>query len=229
MSDLLKQKAAEKALEYVQSGMVLGLGSGSTVSFFLDFLAEAIKAKKLTGIRGVPTSEATAKKALELGIELMNLGDLEGPIDLAVDGADEVDGHLQLIKGLGKALLREKLVEINASKLVIIVDESKMVNKLGTKGPLPVELVKFGFKANLKWLNEQGCRAEFWLEEGQPVITDNGNYLAKCWFERGIDNAPELADKLAERPGIVEHGLFLNMAETVIVAAESGIKVINKK
>lgn len=228
MSDLLKQKAAEKALEYVQSGMTLGLGSGSTVAFFLEFLARDLKSGALKNIRGIPTSEVTATKARELGIPLIELGDVDGQLDLAIDGADEVDEDLNLIKGLGKALLREKLVEVNAKKLVIIVDESKLVSKLGTRGPLPVEIVKFAYDASLKWLESLGCRAEWWKESDQPVLTDNGNYLVKCWFENGIDNPLEIAKKMAGRPGIVEHGLFLRMADSVIVAAEHGIRVIDK-
>lgn len=228
MSDLLKQKAAQKALEYVQSGMKLGLGSGSTMAFFLEFLARDLQSGVLKNVYGVPTSEGTAAKARELGIPLIELGDIDGQLDLAIDGADEVDGALNLIKGLGKALLREKLVEVNAKKLIIIVDESKLVSKLGTHGPLPVEIVKFAYTANLKWLESLGLRAEWWKENDQPVITDNGNYLVKCWFDNGIDNSLELSKKMAERPGVVEHGLFLGMADSVIVADENGIRVIDK-
>ena len=150
-------------------------------------------------------------------------------MDLAVDGADEVDARLDMIKGLGRALLREKIVEVHARRLVIIVDESKLVPRLGTRGPLPVEILPFEAPAHIRWLNGLGCRAELWLEDdGLPVRTDNGNYLARLWFPRGIRHPRALARKLAARPGIIEHGLFLDMADTVIVATESGIKLLER-
>lgn len=228
MSNNLKKLAAEKALEFVQSGMVVGLGSGSTVSYFLECLGDSLKSGFLSGIKGVPTSEDTARKARELGIALTTLA-VEKKLDLAVDGADEVDPDLNLIKGLGKALLREKLVEIQAEQFLVIVDESKLVSKLATKGFLPVEIVRFEVNSTLKWLETLGCRVELWLENEQPVITDNGNYLARCWFEKGIDDANLLADRLDKRTGVVEHGLFLKMAQTVIVAGNQGVKVLKRK
>jgi ribose 5-phosphate isomerase A len=229
----LKQQAAEYALNFVKSGMFLGLGTGSTTAFFIDLLGERLAAGMLQDIQGVPTSEDTAKKALAVGIPLTTLTDLyeqrKPPLlDLAVDGADEVDPDLNVIKGLGRALLREKIVEIQAKQFIVVVDESKIVSRLGTRGPLPVEITPFEAAANVKWLNSLGCRAELWREtDGSLVVTDNGNYLALCRFEGGIPNAHALALVLAERPGVVEHGLFLEMASKVIVASGTGIRAID--
>lgn len=221
----LKRQAAAEALKYVKSGMVLGLGSGSTAAEFVKLLGEKVKSGELNGIIGVPTSEETAALAEEVGIELSTL-DVNDKLDVAIDGADEVDPKLNMIKGLGRALLREKMTEINAEKFVVIVDESKIVEKLGTKGPLPVEIIPFAYKATIRFLNNlEGCRAEHWLEDdGTPAKTDNGNYLVKCWFEGGIENPEEIAGQLSLRPGVVEHGLFLGMADTVLVAGEGGVK-----
>lgn len=225
----LKQQAAHFALQSVQSGMVLGLGSGSTTAYFVDMLGEAIQNGKIKNILAVPTSEATTKQAQELGIALTSL-DRHPVLDLAVDGADEVDPDLNLIKGLGRACLREKVVEINATQFIVIVDESKIVPRLGTRGPLPVEILRFEAQAHVNWLNTLGCRAEFWYEDnGDIVVSDNGNYLTKCYFENGIPDAHQLSDQLARRPGILEHGLFLGMATQVIVAGANGIYTLEAK
>jgi ribose 5-phosphate isomerase A len=231
----LKQQAAEYALDYVKSGMFLGLGTGSTTAYFIELLGERLAAGKLQDIQGVPTSKGTVERALAAGIPLTTLAELyqrRTPplLDLAVDGADEVDPELNLIKGLGRALLREKIVEIHTARFIVIVDESKIVTRLGTLGPVPVEITPFEAETNVKWLNSLGCRAELWREaDGSLVVTDNGNFLALCRFEDGIPNAHALALVLAERPGIVEHGLFLEMASTVIVASASGIRTIEAK
>ncbi len=224
-----KRNAAIKALEYVKNGMVLGLGSGSTSAIFVDLLGDEIKNGRLKDIVGVCTSEVILKQAKGLGIPVSTLDEQE-KLDLAVDGADEVDADLQLIKGLGRALLREKMVEIHADKFVVIVDKLKMVEKLGTKGPLPVEIVPFGFKSTLRFLSSlDGCRAEHWMEEdGSPAKTDNGNFLVKLWFDCGIDDPRDLAHMLEARPGVVAHGLFLNMASTVIVGDEDSAWVIER-
>jgi ribose 5-phosphate isomerase A len=222
----LKQQAARKALSLIRDGMTLGLGSGSTTAYFVEMLGEEVAGGELSDIRGVPTSEATAQRARELGIPLTTL-EACSHLDMAIDGADEVDPNLNLIKGLGRALLREKIVEIHARRFVIIVDESKLVDRLGQRGPLPVEVVTFQAQAHIRWLNTLGCRAEQWYEDdGSPVVTDNGNYLARCWFKGGIPDPYELAERLSTRPGIVEHGLFLDMASEVIVAGEDGVRIL---
>lgn len=230
----LKIRAARKALEMVRDGMTLGLGSGSTTACFVDLLGKKLRSGSLQNLRGVPTSEATARQARSWGIPIITLS-ATAPggmphLDLAVDGADEVDPSLNLIKGLGRALLREKVVEIHAERFIVVVDESKVVARLGTRGPLPVEIIPFEVEVHLRWLNTLGCRAELWREEdGAPVVTDNGLYLARCWFAEGIPDAYELSRRLSERPGIVEHGLFLDMADMVIVAGEQGVRTIQKK
>ena len=231
-----KEAAALQALEYVVDGMVLGLGTGSTTAFFIDHLGNKLATGELKGISGVPTSENSATRARNLGIPLTTLTD-HPVLDLAVDGADEVDPQLNLIKGLGRALLREKVVEVHAKKFVVIVDDSKLVPRLGMHIPLPVEILPFEHAAHLRWLNSLGCLAELWLEDnGSPVVTDNGNYLAKCWFRRdqssteliGIDDPNRLAGLLSVRPGIIEHGLFLGMADQVIVAGNQGISILER-
>lgn len=224
----LKQRAAREALTYVQSGMVLGLGSGATTACFVEMLGERLKAGALQDIVGVPTSENTAARARAWGIPLTTL--LDHPrLDLAVDGADEVDPDFNLIKGLGRALLREKIVESHAECFLVVVDASKLVCRLGTRGPLPVEIIPFEAGAHVRWLNTLGCHAELWLEEdGSPIATDNGNYLARCWFSEGISDPHALARALADRPGIVEHGLFLGMASAVIVAAPDGMRILER-
>ena len=224
---ILKQEAASQALKFVRSGMVLGLGTGSTTAYFIDMLGERIARGALKDIFAVPTSEATAARARRLGIQLTTLAECR-KLDLALDGADEVDPQLNLIKGLGKALLREKIVEIHASRLIIAVDESKIVPRLG-RGPLPVEITPFEAQAQVFWLEALGCRAELWHEEdGSLFVTDNGNYLVRCWFEDGITDAYALSRSLADRPGIVEHGLFLDMADQVIVAGLDGIRTLER-
>jgi ribose 5-phosphate isomerase A len=221
----LKRQAARHALTYVQDGMVLGLGTGSTTAHFIDLLGEQIRRGALREILGVPTSEGTAARARAAGIPLTSLTD-QGRLDLAVDGADEVDLQLNLIKGLGRALLREKIVEIHADRFVVVADESKVVARLG-RGPLPVEVLPFEVEVHLRWLRSLGCRAELGLEaDGSRIVTDNGNYLAHCQFPEGIADAYALAGVLAERPGIVEHGLFLDMATEVVVAGADGIQVL---
>jgi ribose 5-phosphate isomerase A len=164
----LKYEAANRAVQYVKNGMTLGLGSGSTSAVFVDILGEKLNRGEIRDIVGVPTSEDTARRARELGIPLMKLEDSASSpalpaLDLAVDGADEVDPQLNLIKGLGRALLREKITEIHARRFIVIVDESKVVSRLG-RGPLPVEIVPFGAEVHVRWLNSLGCRAELWVE-----------------------------------------------------------------
>jgi ribose 5-phosphate isomerase A len=223
----LKRQSANHALTYVRDGMVLGLGTGSTNAYFIDLLGEQLQTGALQDIVGIPTSEGTAARARALGIPLASLADY-ARLDLVVDGADEVDPDLNLIKGLGRALLREKIVEIHADRFVVVVDESKVVPRLG-RGPLPVEILPFGLEAHLRWLETLGCHAELWHEEdGARIVTDNGNYLVRCWFPAGIADAYTLAGALAERPGIVEHGLFLDMATDVVVAGSDGIRILRK-
>lgn len=226
--EAFKKIAAEKAVEQVQSGMVLGLGSGSTVAYATRKIGELWQSGALTNIVGVPTSERTAVLADEYDIPLSTLVD-HPHLDLAIDGADEVDPNLNLIKGLGGALLREKMVELAAAYFIVVVDESKWVQKLGTKGPLPVEVTRFGWQYQAKWLAESvNCVPVLRGSEQAPFITDNGNYILDCTFSNGIDNPATLAITLRERTGVVEHGLFLGMANEVIVAGVQRVQVIKR-
>lgn len=226
-----KQQAALKALDFVTDGMVIGLGSGSTTALFVAALGERWRAGLYHDLQAVPTSLATANQAQSYGIPLTSLARHE-QLDLAVDGADEVDPQLDLIKGLGLALLREKIVEIHARRLVIIVDESKIVPQLGTRCPVPVEVLPFEWQAHLRWLSGLGCQVELRLDpHGEPAVTDNGNYIALCWFKGagGIKDPYALAHKLANWPGVIEHGLFLGMASQVVVAGAGGVRLLERQ
>lgn len=223
----LKEQAARQALEYVESGMVLGLGSGSTTAHFVDLLGDLLRSGALQNIVGVPTSRATEARARAQSIPLSTLAE-QPRLDLTVDGADEVDPDLNLIKGLGRALLREKIVELHTERLLILVDESKLVARLG-KGPLPVDIVPFAQEIHIRWLSSLGCRARLRLEEdGSPTVTDDGNYMALCQFPEGIADPYDLARRLADRPGIVEHGLFLGMADEVLVSNAQGTRILRR-
>jgi ribose 5-phosphate isomerase A len=227
-SEAGKSAAGIRAAEAVKPGMKLGLGTGSTVSFFLEALGERFRGGELPGIVGVPTSVRTAGAARALGIPLVSLQEAR-TLDLTVDGADEVDPKLDLIKGLGGALLREKMVAQATQKLIIIIDEGKLVEQLGTRGPLPVEVVPFAWESHLPFFNSLG--AETVIREasgGRFYETDNGNYLLHCSFPEGIPDPPGLQNILALRAGIVDTGLFLGMADEVFVGGEGGVKVVSR-
>jgi ribose 5-phosphate isomerase A len=219
-----KQRAAEAALKYVEPGMIVGLGTGSTADFFLQALAREIKSGKLTGIRGVPTSVQSEKRARELGIEI---SDDATPLlpDVTIDGADEVDPNFDLIKGLGGALLREKIVAQNSKKLVIIADAGKVVPKLGTRAMLPVEVVPFAHEIHIAFLRKLGAEPTLRQKDGQTYLTDNGNYIYDCRFAKGISNPQKVEQTLKARAGIVETGLFLKMATFAIIADEEHAEV----
>jgi ribose 5-phosphate isomerase A len=223
--EALKKAAAEKAVEQVRSGMVLCLGTGSTTKYAIIKIGELWQAGQLNDIVGIPTSEAVAALARQYNLPLISLE--QAPvIDLAIDGADEIDPHLNLIKGLGGALLREKMIERAASRFVVVADETKVVQKLGTLAPLPVEVVQFGWKVQARWLESLGCRPQLRGGEAQPYITDNSNYILDCHFPGGIDDPIQLTTTLDSHTGLVEHGLFLGMAHEAIVATSSGLRVM---
>lgn len=225
----LKEQAARRALDFVENGMTLGLGSGSTTAIFVNLLGEKLARGELNHIRGVPTSEATAQQARRLGIPLTTLAE-HPSLDLAVDGADEVDPALNLIKGLGRAHLREKIIAVHARRFIVIVDERKLVQRLGEHVPLPVEILPFEYQAHLNWLNTLECRAELWREQdGSPAVSDNGNYLALCYFPGGILQPEKVARLLEARPGIIEHGLFLGMTDLVIAATSDGVRLLPRE
>ncbi len=227
--DQLKREAAAVALTFVQSGMRLGLGTGSTAKIFVDLLAERMKAEALTLIC-VPTSEATYQQALSLGIPLTTL-DETPELDLAIDGADEIDPHLNLIKGGGAAHLREKIVEMAAKRFIVIADETKWVSHLG-KFPLPLECAPFGLEATKRQLAKAiaaaDCSGELVLRkraDGEIVRTDGGNVILDAKLGRITDPA-KLATLLDGVTGLVEHGLFIGMAERAILATSSGIRTV---
>uniref|UniRef100_A0A453MZL2 ribose-5-phosphate isomerase n=1 Tax=Aegilops tauschii subsp. strangulata TaxID=200361 RepID=A0A453MZL2_AEGTS len=228
--DDLKRLAAVRAVEQVQSGMVLGLGTGSTAAFAVAEIGALLASGKLSGIVGVPTSKRTFEQATSLGIPLSTLDD-HPVIDLAIDGADEVDPDLNLVKGRGGALLREKMVEAASGKFVVVVDETKLVTGLGGSGlAMPVEVVQFCWKHNQVRLqdlfNEEGCEAKLRLnEDGKPYVTDNSNYIVDLYFKTPIKDALGAGKEIAALEGVVEHGLFLNMATSVIIAGSDGVSV----
>jgi ribose 5-phosphate isomerase A len=218
-----KRLAAEKAVEFVENDMILGLGTGSTVAFVLQALAR--KGKEGLRVKGIPTSAATAKLARELGIELTDF-EHHQVCDLVIDGADEVNGHLDLIKGGGGALLREKIVASSARKFIVIVDSQKLVEKLG-KFHVPVEVIQFASPLVQAKVADLGGSGKLrLLPSGQPFITDEGNYILDCNFGQ-IDKPAELAAQLEKIPGIVEHGLFIDYATMVIVGRGDRTEIID--
>jgi ribose 5-phosphate isomerase A len=225
--ELFKRQAAEKAVERVKDGMVLGLGTGSSAKYAIIKIGQLWQAGVLTDIVGIPTSKETEALAGEYDIPLVTL-DHCPEIDLTIDGADEIDPNLDLIKGLGGALVREKITEIATKYLIIVGDSKKLVKKLGTRCPLSVEVTQFAWQTHARWLKSLGCTPVLRGGEENPYITDNHNYILDCTFPNGIDDPPELDVVLNNHPGIVGHGLFLNMANEAIIAGEDGIQVIRK-
>src|SRR2546421_2344218 len=223
LTDELKQAAAYKALELVQDGMLVGLGSGSTARYFTEGLGRLVA--QGMKVRGVPTSRETAELAAELGIPIVT--ELLGPIDLAVDGADEVDPDLNLIKGRGGALFREKLVAAASKRFVVVIDESKLVKQLGV-GVLPVEVLPFLWRTTAERLAELGGSLVVRGGEETPYITDNGNLILDMTVDGGIKNPTDFGMQIKKLIGVVEHGLFVAMTHTVIVAGPEGPKAIGR-
>lgn len=228
MSDALKLAAAERALRYVEPRMKLGLGTGSTAAKFVDLLGQRVRDG--LEIVAVPTSEATRAQAAALGIPLTTLD--ETPLlDLTIDGADELDGELRLIKGGGGALLREKIVASASDRMIVIADASKRVETLGAFA-LPIEIVRFGATATRNMIEmlagDVGCHGTLAVrqnKDGSPFLTDGGNLIVDCAFGR-IDDPEGLDDLLKVIPGVVENGLFLGLCDAAIVAGPDGIEVI---
>jgi len=205
--------------------MALGLGTGSTVQYFLEAVAERLSSGALDSIKGVPTSVRTQQACQDLDIPLTTLS-AHPRLDVAVDGADEVDPQLRLIKGLGGALLREKMVAQASQRFVIIADDSKCVDRLGTRSPLPVEVVTFEWRAHLGFLGDLGAEPTMRKDpSGEPYVTDNGNYILDCRFASGIEDPAALDLALLGRAGIVDHGLFLGLASQAHIATPLGVQV----
>jgi ribose 5-phosphate isomerase A len=213
-NDVEKGAAARASLRYVKDGQIVGLGTGSTAAYFIQLLGEQVK--NGLNVRAIPTSDRSREQAASLGIPLTTLDEFQ-QIDVTVDGADEVDPQLRLIKGGGGALLREKIVASATKQLVIVADASKRVPVLG-KFPLPVEVIKFAQALITKRIEALGAKVELRRDDtGKPFLTDENNYILDCHFEK-IRGADGLANKLSDMPGVVEHGLFIGMAAVILVA-----------
>ncbi len=227
-SSQLKQQAAERAVEFVKSGMVVGLGHGRTATFAVRRIAQLLHEGQLQDILGVPCSLRIEAEARRLGIPLTTL-DEHPVVDLTIDGADEVDPDLNLIKGGGGALLREKIVAQASRREIIVVDESKLSPTLGTRWPVPVEIVPFGWRSQAAYLESLGAQPVLRLNsDGTPFTTDQFNLILDCGFGP-ISQPAQLAARLSERAGIVEHGLFLGLATDVIVAGCQGVRHLKRK
>jgi ribose 5-phosphate isomerase A len=224
-NDLEKEAAARASLGFVKDGQVLGLGTGTTAAHFIELLGEQVKHG--LRVRGIPTSDRSREQATSLGIPLTTLDECQ-QIDVTVDGADEVDPELRLIKGGGGALLREKIVASASKQLVIVVDATKRVPVLGTF-PLPVEVIKFAQTLVAKRIQALGAAVELRRESGgKPFLTDENNHILDCRFGQ-IQDVDGLARELSDMPGIVEHGLFIGMASVVLVATGSEIVELRRR
>ena len=223
--DRYKQQAAERAVELVVSGMIVGLGTGGTALYATRRIGALIRAGELRDIVAVPTSVAIGTEARRLGIPLLD-DERSGPADITIDGADEIDPALDLIKGRGGALLREKIVAQTSRRLVIVADETKLSPALGTRRPLPVEVVPFGWRSQMEYVSTLLPQARVSLRtapDGAPFTTDNGNFILDCMIGP-IEHPQRLAVVLQARAGVVAHGLFLGLATDVIVAGPSGVE-----
>jgi len=225
--DALKRQAAEAAVAHIESGMVVGLGAGSTALKALECIAERLAVGRLTEILGVPSSEQVAADARRLAIPLTTL-DCHPRIDLTIDGADEVDPQLRVIKGGGGALLREKIVAQASEREMIIVDERKLSERLGEKWALPVEVLAFGLRAHVEYIERLGAAVQVrTVPDGSHFRTDSGNLILDCAF--GPMEDPEcIAGALERRAGIVEHGLFLDLVTDLVVASPAGTQHLTR-
>ena len=221
----MKKAVAEVAVNEIESGMVVGLGSGSTAALMIKSLANAINTNKLKNIKGVPTSFQSEVLALELGIPLIDLASVE-KIDLAIDGADEVDPKFQLIKGGGACHVREKLVAAKANRLLIVVDETKLVEKLNLVFPLPLEVIPSAWKQVKDVIEKMGALVTLRMasKKAGPVVTDQGNLVLDILFKKGIDDPKDLESRLNNIPGVLENGLFVDLTDNVLVG-----KIENKE
>ncbi len=223
----LKKMAGEKAAEFVESGMVIGLGTGSTAVYATRAIGQKLQDGRLRHVLAIPTSAQTARQAQEAGVPLTDF-DAHPILDLTIDGADEIDPQLNLIKGLGGALLREKVVAAASKRLIIVADERKLVAKLGTRAPVPVEVIQFAQRPTHDFLAT--LAAEVRLRQAadgaeRPFVTDEGNVIWDCAFLNGLDDPAATARAIIAQPGVVEHGLFLGLATLAVVATTDGVQI----
>ena len=227
MTEAYKEAAAQKAVEFVESGMIVGLGFGSTAIYAVREIARKFSAGELDGILGVPTALSVEHEALTLGIPLTTLDD-NPKVDLTIDGADEVDPQLDLIKGGGGALLREKIVAQASQREIIVVDESKLSDHLGTQFALPVEVNQFGWAPEAAYLETLGASVELRrTEDGDPYATDQGNWIIDAEFS-SIRDPRALSDQLDRRAGVAAHGLFLGLATDLIIGGTDGVRHVKR-
>jgi ribose 5-phosphate isomerase A len=219
--DRPKQQAAERALDLVRDGQVVGLGTGSTAKFAIEGLGRLVR--EGLSVKGVPTSIATERLARELAIPLVNLNEA-GVIDVTLDGADEVDPDFNMIKGGGGALTREKLVALASVKRIILVDESKLVSRLGQSRLLPIEVLPFAWTLAARLLTGLGCVASLREHDGVPFVTDNGNHILDCAFGP-IEDAATLEKRIKLLPGVIECGLFIGIADTLVIGFDDRVEV----
>ncbi|WP_188206778.1 ribose-5-phosphate isomerase RpiA [Alkalibacillus aidingensis] len=224
MLDKKKQLASKASLKYIENGMTVGLGSGSTVYFLLEELGKLVK--EGLQISGVPTSTRTERWAKEFGIPLINLTK-DTNIDIAIDGADEVDRHFNLLKGGGGSLVREKIVDALAKELIIIVDDSKMVEQF-KESTLPIEVLPFGWEKTSQQIECEGYRPKLRLKDGEPFISDNGNYILDCYAYE-INRPIRSHKQLKGMTGVVDTGLFVGMTDRVIVGVEDKVIELEKE
>ncbi|MGJ9459617.1 ribose-5-phosphate isomerase RpiA [Oceanobacillus sp. CF4.6] len=221
--DLEKKLAAEASVDFIKDGMVVGLGSGSTVNWMVRKLGE--KVKEGFNIKGIPSSKKTERLALEVGVPLTDFASVDR-IDIAIDGADEIDRNLNLLKGGGGSLVREKIVDVNADQFIVIVDQSKVVEELG-EFPLPIEVLQFGWEITAKKIAELGGDPVIRIKDEKRFISDNGNYILDCKFDK-ISEPEELHEKLKRLTGVVETGIFTNMVDKVIIGRKDEVEVLTK-
>ena len=223
-----KRKAALKAVEHVKDGYVVGLGSGSTAAYAIKELGRRLRTGELTDVLGVPTSHQAAMTAVEAGVPLTTLYE-HSEVDVAIDGADQIDPKLNLIKGIGAALTREKVVAESAKLFIVVADEGKLVQRLGEAGPVPLEVLPFAVPKVLRELQKKVLKAEVRHGTGKvgPILTDNGNFIVDAYFDR-IDNPEELHTNLKMITGVIETGIFPGIAKIAYVGTEKNVKKMER-
>lgn len=223
ISNRLKNLASVKAVEFIKSGMVIGLGTGTTAEFAISEIAKRVKSGKLSSLICIPSSVKTEKFAADLGLNIINFDEIS-EIDITIDGADEVDRSLNLIKGGGGALLREKVLAQNSRRNIVVIHESKLSQKLGEKWSVPVEVLPFALETEKRYLGGLGAAVNLRIAENDlPFLTDQNNYIIDANFGT-IENPEKLSTQLEKRAGIIEHGLFVDIADDVIVGCSDGVK-----